>query len=204
LSSGTQRPNLQARSKEVREFKMVMRSWVLKSWPEVLWQLPADLHQGPLFQHMGTEVRRDLDDHGRAVGETVWAARLADDRLIGAAWEWVEVLPGVPAIRDPNGIISNLRLVDDGGQDLEELLSIVGMNRIAHATPWQQAVMRAVRGEPEPPLVDGRKRSARRAGVGYGAFATGPEGEEAARVREIVAALPARTGATQRAVALAG
>jgi hypothetical protein len=180
---------------------MVMRSWVLKSWPEVLWQLPVDLQRGPVFQHMGTEVRPDLDVGGRAVGETVWAARLPDDRLIGAAWEWVEVLPGVPAIRDPNGIISNLRLVDDAGQELEELQCIVGMNRIAHATPWQQAVVRTVRGEAlQPP--ERRQRSARGGRVAYAEVGV-PSVSETERLRELVAMLPRRARAAERAAALA-
>ncbi len=125
---------------------MVMRSWVLKSWPEVLWRLPTDFRQGPVFQHMGTDVRAEKDELGRVIGETVWAARLTDDRLIGAAWEWVEVLPGVPAIRDPNCIVSNVRLLDDAGVELSELQSIVGLNRIAHATPWQHEVAQVARG----------------------------------------------------------
>jgi hypothetical protein len=149
---------------------MVMRSWVLKSWPEVQWEMPDDLVRGPVFQHMGTEVRPDLDELGRAVGETVWAARLADGQVIGAAWEWVEVLPGVPAIRDPNGIISNLRLVGEDSVELEELQAIVGMNRIAHAMPWQQAVMQSVRAaHGDRPLAvqrSRRKRAAAHAEVG--------------------------------------
>lgn len=177
---------------------MLMRSWVLKSWPEVMWQLPADLRQGPIFQHMGTEVRADLDDHGRAVGETVWAARLADDRLIGAAWEWVEVLPGVPAIRDPNGIISNLRLVDGEGQELEELQLIVGMNRIAHATPWQQAVVRVARGAAAQGAAE-RQRSGRRAAAGRAPVVA----DESARLRELAAVLPRRSRTGHQAAALA-
>lgn len=143
---------------------MVMRSWVLKSWPEVFWQLPDDLVRGPVFQHMGTEVRPDLDELGRAVGETVWAARLADDQLIGVAWEWVEVLPGVPAIRDPNGIISNLRLLAQDGAEMEELRAIVGMNRLAHAIAWQQTVMHGARAMhssvPRPSMEISRRRRA--------------------------------------------
>jgi hypothetical protein len=179
---------------------MLMRSWVLKSWPEVAWQLPSDLRLGPVFQHMGTEVRPDVDDHGRAVGETVWAARLADDRLIGAAWEWVEVLPGVPAIRDPNGIISNLRLMGDDGQELEELQLIVGMNRIAHATPWQQAVVRVVRSAVAPGAR--RPRAARRA-VAAGVAAGTVAADETARLRELAAVLPRRSGAGLKVAALA-
>ena len=94
---------------------MAMRSWVLKSWPEVVWQPPASSSLWPLFHHMGTEVRIELDELGRTIGETVWAAQLDDGSLLGAAWEWVEAVHGVPALRDPNGFISNLRLVDDDG-----------------------------------------------------------------------------------------
>lgn len=123
---------------------MAMRSWVLKSWPEVVWQPPASSSLWPLFHHMGTEVRIELDELGRTIGETVWAAQLDDGSLLGAAWEWVEAAHGVPALRDPNGFISNLRLVDDDGAEFDELQLIVGLNRIAHATAWQDAVLEVV------------------------------------------------------------
>lgn len=123
---------------------MAMRSWVLKSWPEVVWQPPASASLWPVFHHMGTDVRTELDELGRTVGETVWAAQLDDGSLLGAAWEWVEAVQGVPALRDPNGFISNLRLVDDEGSEFNELQLIVGLNRIAHATAWQGAVQQVV------------------------------------------------------------
>jgi hypothetical protein len=126
---------------------MAMRSWVLMSWPEVHWELPSQESHWPLFQHMGTNVRGDLDDAGRRMGETVWAARLDDDRVIGAAWEWVELRPGVPAISDPNGFVTNGCLLDANGAALEEPGVIVGLNRIARTIPWQGVVARAVRGE---------------------------------------------------------
>ena len=43
---------------------MAMRSWVLKSWPEVVWQPPASSSLWPLFHHMGTDVRIELDELG--------------------------------------------------------------------------------------------------------------------------------------------
>ena len=126
---------------------MPMRSWVLKSWPEVSWELPPEETLWPSFQHMGTNVRVDRDDAGRCFGETVWAARLDDDEVIGAAWEWVELRPGVPVIRDPNGFITNGCLLDAQGEALAEPSVIVGLNRIARAIPWQQVVARIVSGE---------------------------------------------------------
>ena len=126
---------------------MAMRSWVLMSWPEVHWELPAEQSRWPLFQHMGTHVRGNLDGSGRLVGETVWAARLDADRVLGAAWEWVELRPGVAVICDPNGIISNGCLLDANGDELGEASAIVGLNRIACTIPWQHVVARAARGE---------------------------------------------------------
>jgi hypothetical protein len=122
------------------DVKMAMRSWILKSWPEVVWQPSASASLWPVFHHMGTDIRAERDELGRSVGETVWAAQLDDGSLLGAAWEWVEALQGVPALRDPNGFVSNARLVCDDGRDVDELELIVGLNRIAHTTAWQDAV----------------------------------------------------------------
>lgn len=119
---------------------MAMRSWVLKSWPEVVWQPPASASLWPVFHHMGTDIRGACDEQGRTVGETVWAAQLNDGSILGAAWEWVEAMHGVPALRDPNGFISNARMVCDDGTEADELQLIVGLNRIAHSIAWQEAV----------------------------------------------------------------
>jgi hypothetical protein len=154
---------------------MPMQSWVLKSWPEVCWELPPQETHWPSFQHMGTNVRVDRDDAGRSVGETVWAARLHDDQVIGAAWEWVEVLPGVPVIRDPNGFITNGCLLDAQGEVLAEPSVIVGLNRIARTIPWQRVVARVVSGE--SPLEDVGPLLARLA-------AGGPEAVRARRASE--------------------
>lgn len=89
---------------------------------------------------MGTEIRHEPDELGRLVGDTVWAARVGDTALIGAAWEWVEARPGVPAVRDPNGFVSNARIVAVDGADLTELQAIVVLNMIAHSTAWQCTV----------------------------------------------------------------
>jgi hypothetical protein len=56
-------------------------------------------------------------------------------------WEWVEIRAGVPAIRDPNGFVTNGSFVDGSGQVLAELSSIIVLNHIAHLIPWQHPVM---------------------------------------------------------------
>lgn len=145
---------------------MTIRSWVIKSWPEVQWKPPSDQSQWPVFQHMGTEMRSTPDEMGRKIGDTVWVAHLDDDTVIGAAWEWVELLPGVAAIRDPNGFVSNVRLLNESAEALDELQCIVGLNMIAHATPWQAVVAQCVGGGRQrmagpPPAVLRRAQPAR-------------------------------------------
>jgi hypothetical protein len=126
---------------------MAMRSWVLKSWPEVHWQLPAGSKRWPVFQHMGTEIRPDRDAHNQIVGDTVWAVRLDASRVLGVAWEWVALQGRLPAVRDPNGFVTNGTLFDEDGRALDELTSIVRLNRVAHAVPWQGIAARVMRGE---------------------------------------------------------
>jgi hypothetical protein len=123
---------------------MAMRSWVIKSWPEVVWLPPASVGQWPVFHHMGSDIRLDRDELGRPLGETVWATQFDDGTVLGAAWEWVEAAPGVPAVRDPNGFISNAKLLAADGSEASELDSIVGLNRIAHTVAWQDVVCQVI------------------------------------------------------------
>jgi hypothetical protein len=124
---------------------MTVRSWMVRSWPQIDWTAPASDDGWPRFQHMGTEVRAERDHEGRVVGDTVWAAMMEDKGVIGAAWEWVELLPGVITLSDPNALVSNARFVTREGACEEELLALVHVNRIAHSIPWQQAVAQALR-----------------------------------------------------------
>ncbi len=84
------------------------------------------------------------------MGDTFWAARLADGNLLGLAWEWVVVGAGLVVLRDPNGIISNAWLEDESGEQLPELRALCVVNGMAHATPWQQTVCRCL-GVAQPP-----------------------------------------------------
>ena len=121
---------------------MTVRSWMVRAWPQVAWCPPQDRSAWPFFHHMGTEVRSERDEYGRAVGDTVWAASMGSKGLLGAAWEWVELLPGVVVLSDPNGLVSNAQFLADDGAEECELRSTVMVNCIAHSIPWQRTVTR--------------------------------------------------------------
>ena len=79
---------------------MTVRSWMVKSWPQVRLQVTDDFRGMPEFQHISTLWREDTAGREGRVGETVWAARLGNQDVVGLAWEWVEVRPGLVALPD--------------------------------------------------------------------------------------------------------
>jgi hypothetical protein len=113
---------------------------------------------------MGTEVRGERDELGRVVGDTVWAASMGSEGLLGAAWEWVELLPGVVVLSDPNGLVSNAQFLADDGAAECELRSTVMVNCIAHLLPWQRTVARVLQYGASDNIV---KEAAHDAGSGW-------------------------------------
>jgi hypothetical protein len=103
---------------------------------------------------MGTEVRSQRDELGRVVGDTVWAASMGNKGLLGAAWEWVELLPGVVVLSDPNGLVSNAQFLSDEGAEEGELRSTILVNCVAHSIPWQRTVTRLLHQGSSDHIVD--------------------------------------------------
>jgi hypothetical protein len=120
---------------------MAVQSWMVRSWPAVDWCAPQSISDMPAFSHMGTQVRSANGPHGKAVGDTVWAAMLGEKGVVGVAWEWIELMPGVLIISDVNGLVSNARFVTEDGRQEDELRAIATSNLIAYSTPWQNEVM---------------------------------------------------------------
>lgn len=115
--------------------------WAVRAWPPLLWQLGKN-NSLPL-QHLCTQVNPSDDPAFRSVGQTLWAADCQDGRA-AMAWDWVELAEGLFAMADPMAIVTNLRLVDDGGELLPALETALHINVIVHGLPWQQAVEHAV------------------------------------------------------------
>lgn len=122
---------------------MQLHPWVISSWPII--ERSSELAPRIVneLQHLGTVVSGDCDEFGRLLGHTIWGAA---DLKIGVAWDWTEALDGVFALSDPMGVVSNIGFVDEAGSSIEEALTALQLNRIAHALPWQTEVSRATRG----------------------------------------------------------
>ena len=102
------------------------------------------------------------------VGELLWAAQgalsvndlwlrdpdraarvhaAAADGEAGVAWDWIVVADGVVAMADPMSLVTNVRLLDDGGEVLTAWQSARFLNEIVHALPWQTEIERALRAD---------------------------------------------------------
>jgi hypothetical protein len=125
---------------------------MIKSWPIIEWKLPRETPLWPSLVHANTTVREGLGEHtARRCGETVWIG-VVGGQSIGAAWEWVELRPGVVMISDPNSIVTNVRFLDELDAPQAYLPSVVSVNRLAHALDWQPTVAALVassRAQPE-------------------------------------------------------
>ncbi len=133
---------------------MEIQSWMIRSWPNVEWYLPAVPDAWPTFDHVGTKVYDQPDAQGRCYGSTVWIGSI-NGQATGAAWEWTEFRRGVVVMTDPNTIISNLQIRSPMG-----LFDSVGLNHIAHSLPWQDMVCRIIRAMRDHPVPDAPPASA--------------------------------------------
>jgi hypothetical protein len=136
--------------------------WTLHAWPPLLWQVGKQI---PLrLQHLGTQIMHPGTADACTVGQTLWAWHCSDGDL-GMAWDWVQLSPGLVAMADPMAVVSNLLLVDDGGDVLTPYESARHFNAIVHALPWQDEVERALN-SPTPAWPASGARQAQRAGMG--------------------------------------
>lgn len=118
--------------------------WVLRAWPPLLWQ--AGQPPRVQFHHLGTHVASAGDPLFPTSGQTLWAGH-ADDGEAGMAWDWIQIARGVVAIADPMSVITNLRLVNGGGEVLTANEAARFLNEFVRALPWQHEVQRALMGE---------------------------------------------------------
>lgn len=112
-------------------------AWIVCAWPPILWQASRapQLH----LAHRGTRIVAAREADRPACGQTIWTHE-TESRSVGLAWDWVEIRDGVVAMADPFGVATNLRLVDDGGQVLDDVAAAIRLQRVLHALPWQNAV----------------------------------------------------------------
>jgi hypothetical protein len=116
-------------------------AWIVCAWPPILWQASRapQLH----LTHLGTRVLNFGDESNPCTGQTLWGEE-SEDHSAGVAWDWVRLMPGVVAMSDPLGLVTNLKLLDDQGEALTNLEVAVRLHRLVHALPWQSEVQRAL------------------------------------------------------------
>lgn len=119
----------------------VVIPWALRAWPALLWQAHGEARVQ--FQHVSTRIAFGGDPRCPPAGQTLWAAH-GDDGDAGMAWDWVQIARGVVAIADPMSVVTNLRIVGDGGEVLTATESALVLNQWVHALPWQSEVQRAL------------------------------------------------------------
>lgn len=116
-------------------------AWSVYAWPALV----CRAEQAPAWQlsHLGTCVITPGDATQPCTGQTLWGSDL-ESGAAALAWDWVRLCPGVVALADPLGLITNVHLVDDHGEPLPSLQAALHLNQMVRTLPWQTEVQRAL------------------------------------------------------------
>lgn len=60
--------------------------------------------------------------------------------MVGIAWDWREVLRDVVVMADPMSILSNVKFVDEEGEEFDDADRLLQLNTAVYNIPWQNAV----------------------------------------------------------------
>lgn len=96
------------------------------------------LHPGEPLHHIATRVV-DLSPDQHASGFSVWGTTIANGRVY-FAFDWTEIRVGVPLLRDPNSVSTNLVYLDERGVEYPALRQISLIASLLHQSPWQPLV----------------------------------------------------------------
>jgi hypothetical protein len=116
-------------------------AWSVYAWPALV----CRAHQPPDWRltHLSTCILNPGNDSQPCSGQTLWGSDL-ETGAAALAWDWVRLCPGVVALADPLGLVSNLHLVDEAGAPLPSLQAALHLNELVRALPWQHEVQRAL------------------------------------------------------------
>lgn len=116
---------------------MQIPAWQIATWAEVSVSVHDWDTYATAFRHLGTTAYQYDDETGLRRGQALWAREAAND-IVGLAWDWAELRPGVVAMSDPMTVLSNVLLVDEQGCPLDAFRRILCLNNSVFLLPWQQ------------------------------------------------------------------
>lgn len=116
-------------------------AWIVYAWPRIL----CEAERAPRlhFAHLSTRVLVTGDAEHPALGQTLWTGE-SDSGAAGVAWDWIRLPEGVVAMVDPMSLVTNLQFLSPAGEVLAPMQSVLQLNEIVHALPWQNEVQRVL------------------------------------------------------------
>ncbi len=115
---------------------MYIPAWQITTWNDVSVSLAEWNASMGKLRHLGTSSQQFDKETGLRCGQALWGSEAAND-IVGIAWDWREVRPGVVAMSDPMTVLSNAVLVDDDGRPVDSFKRILHLNNAIFSLPWQ-------------------------------------------------------------------
>ena len=114
-------------------------------WPMISWSA-QNIHQLPLV-HFESWRERVIPTSGLwsgPLGQSVWGG-MSPQGLVGLAWQWAQLHPGVFALVDPMAVQSNLMLLGSDGSRLSPMARAMVHNRLIAGLDWHAEASRALK-----------------------------------------------------------
>jgi hypothetical protein len=121
-----------------QESTMVIATW--RAIPRTLRDWARDARR---FKPMAIAQCTGMDGVGIRSGRALWAVPAGESPL-GICWEWAEVRPGIVTLTNPLHVHSNVALLSDSGEGLDEARRLLELNNTVHAMNWQREVCAAI------------------------------------------------------------
>lgn len=140
----------------------------VNSWQPVQASVRDWMERVHSLKHFRT-TRQSKQDHC-ARGGTLWSLNGRDGN-VGVYFDWAELSPGVVALANPMGIVSNICLFTDSGHPLPWSQVVLCLNNAVFELPWQEIVCQKLREWRMHDRVYPVKRAPRRTKYGVGNLA---------------------------------
>jgi len=118
---------------------MYIPAWQIAAWSDVIMSVAEWNASVSHLKHLGTSEYEYDEQRGLWCGQALWGRDAAND-LIGVAWDWKEVRPGVVAMSDPMTVLSNAILIGEDGSRVNPFKRLLHLNDAIFLLPWQGTV----------------------------------------------------------------
>lgn len=113
---------------------------VIATWRSVPRTIREWVHDARRFRRIATDCNAQPNSAGVRAGRALWGTWASNGWPIGICWEWAELRSGIVTLANPLHVKSNVALLSNDGERLDDARVLLELNNAVHAMNWQREV----------------------------------------------------------------